>query len=418
MKNIKIVMLAISVVCIILIVLLIIINRKNDTKEDEFVNYVEQDNTLTVDESILILENEDIYFSLEQIAKYYINYNLDRNKQALYGILDKNYVKDNSVTENNILDKIELIPNNKDIIFNAEKIYNKEITTDIIVSFIYGTLQETSITENYNQKLESRDIFLTIITDYENSSYSVYPTECEYISNSEEKEIAEIQKYMSKYSVSQDPITKNNYNEFNIITIDEAQLANKYFLKTKNDLKNNIEKSYNSLDLEYRDMHFSTLNEYQEYINNRIDNILTAELSAYQKISNEDYNEYTCVDTNGNYYIFRETSVMNFTVMLDSYTIENKEFIELYKKATNGQKVATNINKFFEMINAKDYSSAYKVLDTEFKNNYFRTEKEFEDFIEQRLYKCNSIEFLKFDDSIASIFKYNIKFYRLFNIQG
>ena len=95
--------------------------------------------------------------------------------------------------------------------------------------------------------------------------------------------------------------------------------------------------------------------------------------------------------------------------MLDSYTIENETFNEQYAKATNQQKVAANINKFFEMINAKDYTSAYKVLDTEFKNNYFKTEKEFENYIEQILYKCNSIEYLKFDDGIASVFKYNIK---------
>ena len=44
----------------------------------------------------------------------------------------------------------------------------------------------------------------------------------------------------------------------------------------------------------------------------------------------DDYEEYIIVDTNNNYYIIEEYSVMDFKMKLDSYTIESQENIQKY----------------------------------------------------------------------------------------
>ena len=44
----------------------------------------------------------------------------------------------------------------------------------------------------------------------------------------------------------------------------------------------------------------------------------------------------------------------------------------------------TNINKYIEMINNKDYTAAYSVLDETFKNNYFGTVNNLEQYINKR----------------------------------
>ena len=60
------------------------------------------------------------------------------------------------------------------------------------------------------------------------------------------------------------------------------------------------------------------------------------------------------------------------------------------------------------MINAKDYKAAYSVLNDEFKNNYFKTEKDFENYMKQKVFLYNDVEYVKYQDEISSIYKYDV----------
>ena len=57
------------------------------------------------------------------------------------------------------------------------------------------------------------------------------------------------------------------------------------------------------------------------------------ELKSYKIDKNNDYTQYVLIDNLENYYIFRETSVMDYTVILDTYTIDLPEFLEKYENA-------------------------------------------------------------------------------------
>ena len=64
---------------------------------------------------------------------------------------------------------------------------------------------------------------------------------------------------------------------------------------------------------------------------------------------------------------------MNFSIQLDDYTIETDEFKKLYLSATNEAKAVTNAEKFMKMVNAKDYETAYQLLDDTYRANVFPT---------------------------------------------
>ena len=58
----------------------------------------------------------------------------------------------------------------------------------------------------------------------------------------------------------------------------------------------------------------------------------------YQKSVYNDYTQYVVLDENGRYYIFKESSVMNYSVLLDMYTVELQEFTDKYNSAKGEEK--------------------------------------------------------------------------------
>ena len=89
------------------------------------------------------------------------------------------------------------------------------------------------------------------------------------------------------------------------------------------------------------------------------------------------------IDPNNKYYIFNETAVMDYTLMLDTYTIDLPEFTEKYENNSNVIKAGLNIQKVFDAINDKDYKYFYNKLDSTFRQNNFPTEESFKDYVEK-----------------------------------
>ena len=105
----------------------------------------------------------------------------------------------------------------------------------------------------------------------------------------------------------------------------------------------------------------------------------------------DNYTEYIIVDNFDNYYTIKENGIMDYTILLDNYTIKTEEFITTYNKASDAKKVATDIEIFIKMINNKDYKNAYECLSSEFKQNYFKTIDEFKNYVQKNFYDTNYI---------------------------
>lgn len=204
--------------------------------------------------------------------------------------------------------------------------------------------------------------------------------------------------------------TKQKYecNEFEILNVSTGDLLSTYFNRYKDDIFADLEKSYNTLDEEYRQKKFGNIDNYRAYLQERYQEIALSKIDSY-KISdkNDEYTQYVCIDNNGNYYIFKETAIMQYTVMLDTYTIDLPEFLEKYNNGTEQQKVALNIEKFIQAINDKSYNYAYNCLADSFKNNYFRTQEEFETYVKTNFYEKNSVTCNSFEKQ-GELYTYSI----------
>lgn len=200
----------------------------------------------------------------------------------------------------------------------------------------------------------------------------------------------------------------NNYNKFDLINVNSGSLLNLYWSQFKDEAMFNIEESYNLLDIEYREKKFNDIEEYKEYINANIEILENSSIQTFDLYNNEDYTLYKCKDNYGRLFIIKEYSIKQYTLMLDIYTIDTLEFLENYSSSNNQVKVALNIQKFMQAINAKDYNYAYNCLSDGFKSNYFNTVEEFENYISQNLYSNNEIEYIEFKEE-SGLYTYTIQ---------
>ena len=191
-------------------------------------------------------------------------------------------------------------------------------------------------------------------------------------------------------------IDKYNYNQYIQQNISDEKMAEIYFNDFLSNFLRDPQNAFNLLESEYKQKRFAEYNEFETLIRERYSN-QTIKLARYQKIDYDNYTQYICEDEGGHYYIFNETSPMQYTVMLDIYTIDLPEFVEQYNSSTEDIKVQFNIQKFFEAINNEDYTYAYNKLDETYKNNNFPTQADFEKYIKTNFYSQNKLGYTSYE---------------------
>lgn len=222
------------------------------------------------------------------------------------------------------------------------------------------------------------------------------------------KEIKNKNKYINYYESNNVEIKeKYECNEFEFITVTVEDIITMYFNKYKYALLTDLEQAYNILNKEFREKKFGDFEEYKKYITNNIDGISKSRIEKFQIRKDENSTRYICIDQNGNYYIFNETAVMEFDIILDTYTLDLPDFIQKYNNATEQEKVALNIEKFIQAINCKDYKYAYNCLADSYKNNYFKTQQEFENYAKQNFYGNYTVEYKEFNPE-GDVYTYSV----------
>ena len=160
----------------------------------------------------------------------------------------------------------------------------------------------------------------------------------------------------------------------------------------KSDLLYDQENIYNLLDDEYKEKKFGNIDSFKNYIELNRETFSNMEIQKYARYYYDGYTQYVALDNFGNYYVFNETSTMDYKVLLDTYTIDQPEFIENYDSASDVEKAGYNIDKFMTAINTKDYNYAYNHLAQSFKQNNFTTLESFINYIQNNFYSNNECE--------------------------
>lgn len=415
MKLKKIIIILIIVLIILLsIVAFLIIHRKNISEKYQATPPTEIPE-IEIDSKLKSVNARNDFYKVEQcVNKFYTyysaiygtqkdNYIMDdeaiasikqeqeQNVNAVYNMLDNEYINYKGITKDNLSTKLNKIDTS---IINITNMYISEKTTNMAVYIAQGTLRNKT-----TAKISQFQIMLKL--DSSNRTFTVFLQDYIAEKYKDLKLGNDIEIKIEKN------IEKNGNNTYDFSNISDEKYVTDLFNKYKEEILYNPELAYKHLDEEYKNKRFRTLENFKKYAKNNVRKNVIMSLEKYQKETKDGYTQYVCIDQKGNYYIFKETAVKDYTLILDTYTLDLPEFVQKYTDASEEDKILMNIQKVFDAINAGDYSYVYNKLDNTFKANYFKTEADFEKYIKENLYQNNAISYGKYEKN-QETYIYNI----------
>ena len=379
------ILLAIILIIVLIIILIISfllclnINNENamsneQTAENDIINGVYEVEEIEANTEIRLVDSQSQYYSIVACINDYYKDILDGNNKKLYDTLDNRYIQENSITQENVIGKINTSNfSNSDYI--VKNMYIQE-TENIYNYYINGYLKEQGMNTN---------TYFVLFVDQYNSTYSIYPINEERYNN-----IIEL-----KESIESNTISENDNNLYQVVQVSDEDTAKRLLEDYQYKIENNIQLAYEELDSEYRQKKFSDIEEYTQYINNI--GISQSNVVQYQKSKIDDSVQYIILDENGRYYVFNETSVMKYNVLLDIYTIELPNFVESYNNSNEAEKVQYDIQLWFYAINDGDYAYAYNKLDQTYRNNNFPIQVDFENYMKTTFYAYNKLGYTSYE---------------------
>lgn len=391
-KQMKIIIIAIVIVMIIIAAILISISKLESFNSNEGIKDNGKANLEVVEEAQLVT-NQRLYFTIrDNVLQKYLKAVEKGDSEAVYDMLSDDYKKENNINVTNVIQKSSLYKIPKAFPIH---IYQKELT-NFTIFYIDTIVQNNEVVNNTELKVTTQEEFYKVIIDIENNTFSINKINEDYYNSA----------IKAKENIKNN-ITQNENNIVKYANITEKSLVSEYMLNYSNMLENNPQRAYEILNDEYKNAKFKDYQTFENFIKQGIANGM--ELDTYSKAYDENGNaKYVCKNVYGITITFKETAIMEYTVELDNYTIESKEFTQEYERSKNQDKGIMNINKFFEMINMQDYSSAYSLLDENFKATYFKTQADFENFIKQYMFKYNTVKYKTYSDQIGSLLIYGI----------
>lgn len=385
---------SIFIVCILIIMIGITLFQKEEEIQEER-EILDQGNKIPTSYEKKILTEHSTFFSVADCVQKYLNslslntdeisnkpvtgskmrsavtiYAENQNitdeaskKEAIYNFLNENYVKQNQITKNNILDKIE---DKEAVEFIPMKMYEL-LGNNKSQYAVYGRTQEI-------ESKEEKDVYFIVNVDKTNHAFNLIPVAFEEYDDLNDIPLEE----------KDESIEQNKNNVFSYQIMQENEIVQKYFTYFKRLMQENPEMAYDILDEEYRNKRFGNIEEFKNYIDKNQEEIKGYLAREYETKKTENGTEYICSDQYQHYYIFQVSAVMQFSVKLDNYTIESEEVKHKYEIADDKRKIEMNTDKWILMLNYRDYHAAFEALDETFREKNFENEEKFESYMRRR----------------------------------
>lgn len=403
MKNIKKYIIILCIIIVIIIISICVLTIKQKKSNDELknivseiespieetkeINWTEYDTiNFAVNRYVQTINaNNSTYIELRQSEEENSGEVENQINQLILDMLSDTYIKNNEITNENLREKIPL--ESEQLVFiplKAKKLIEEDIRTYVV----------DGIVQNIEYENKGERCYIVNV-NYSNQTFSVEPSQKKY------EEIDKVDKIAN--------ISKNENNEYINTTINNQTKTQTYINMYKRLALSVPELAYNYMDEEYRNKRFESIEGFKEYIENNRDNIEEISLKKYLAENNDNYTEYVGQDKYGNLYIFDEKGILDFTLKLDTYTIPTDKFKETYNTAEDYKKVQMNIDKFFQMINRQDYKTAYSCLAQNYKDNYFKTQEEFEKYVKNNFYTYNKASYEKYEQKGNKLYIFSIK---------
>ena len=400
-----------KLILIILIILLVVVmvllywlsesKKKNIEVENTYSNTNTPDEFIEIDKeapiqytntSIQKLNSTSILLSIQECIDKYYEYNYLGDYNAIYNLLDDDYKKNKKINESNVFQNIDKVEQRTK--FFAIKVNQKEISFDHEYKYyVYGS----SYSETYREI--NKELFIVNLDVY-NLTFTISPygtvNEEQYsniMKNIMSSDTGAIEKTGDSKSTE---IKSNNYNSFEVKTYENLTkniIENYYKLYYFFEV-NDVKKSYELLDNEYRNNKFDNENNYYSYVEKNKDSNIN--ISYVKKEESNDETIYIGIDSKGCYYIIKEKSVLDFKLLLDSYSAPLQETRERYNSASDIERACMCLETVKEMINKKDYSNIYKHLNETFKRENFENVNKLEQELKAKYFEKVDFKYTKY----------------------
>ncbi len=379
---------SIIILLIITLVILLTLPKRGQTQEQDEGRQDGAKEIVIEYESLVKVKDRNTFFTVASCIDKYLIEVVSQDAQNIYDLLSTDYIVHNEITVDNVLSKIESyeIPQ----IFSAKVMYELNYTDSLSTYYVEGTIRDDIFSE---QEAKEKVIQLAVQLDKVNRTYTILPNEKVPSSDA-----------IPKITTSSiEPKGQNTYYSVNML---DTQMANMYLKEFAKLLKTDIREAYNKLQEEYKQKRFPTQSSLEQYVKLKKDYVLEPQAKSVSVSNTDQETIYTIRDYYGNRYIIKEKAVLDYTIELDDYTIENTDFIEAYQQANNRDKGLLNLDRFFEMLNMQDFESAYNLLDSNFKQNQFKTLETFENYIKTNLFTQNNVSYTEYNSQIQGLHTY------------
>lgn len=371
MKNLKLLIVILIIFAIGLAITLIILNMQNEKEENNSAIINTINNNANSIENDLI--NEDVIkdapqlsfnTQIQEITANSMLYSITKNINKYF-----NYIKEGNIEAVNELggNDTYTIPNNAKYVvkqaYSTENGFMTKYYTYGILTIANGDLTATE-----------QEVCIIMYVDLDNNTYKLETTTKEVLAN--------MQELTQEENIE---ISKGTYNTYEYEYVDNVKQMEIYLEDYTFQIFNNTEKAYNLLNEEYRNKRFGNINEFMKYLNEKQNQLRNIKIIQYKVDDIDGEKIYKGTDEYGNYYHIIEKNYMEYEVILDNYTMQD------YSDATQEEKIKKSAEKFILMINAADYTNAYNLLETTFREINFQTEQDFVNYIKTNWFARNII---------------------------
>lgn len=164
MKNIKFIVLIIVILIIGVLVFILNTNTKEENKDKQFNQQIAsniQNNSIETKE----VTNSAMYFTIKSCIDTYMKYLSEHNKEAIYSVLSLDYIQDNNIDVDNVLNHVQILDGrNIDFTIHEMRVENED--KDIQTYYINGVIRSN----NSNKQAK-----MTINIDITNKVFNVIP---------------------------------------------------------------------------------------------------------------------------------------------------------------------------------------------------------------------------------------------------
>lgn len=354
----------------------------NNSEENMAPSNTSEPEDMTTNEVNHTNSNTNLLSNLEKIedtATYFLIhnclgkfYNENDYEDISFDLIDSVVIETLNLNENNTIS----LENSG---FCIDEIYQQKLTETENIYVVYYRLGQSA------GNIADRVAWVRI--NSENSVFSIYPYE--YLNFSNQLHLKE-EDTITIDNIKEIEKNENNGYEPSAITTDDASCVKELFRRYKFDLLLDLNHLYNTLEEEYKNAKFENIESLEQYVESNRTDLYLDTISQYNVSKTNESNTYTIVSDGENEYIFYVTNLMEYTILMDNYTIVTIQ--DTYQEALPNAQAKYCINRIIEAINDKNYEFVYERLNPIQKNNYYRSLSDFENFVKNSFFTKNNYE--------------------------